>query len=94
MEKRQKVAYKTLNRKLKTDYTNPTKSGGELYKWHQKLGMNSISGTKNWGVPLVEFTPFLVPLIEFTPVIGATCRVHPQFLVPLVEFNPSFWCHL
>ena len=27
---------KTLNRKLKTDYTNPTKSGGELYKWHQK----------------------------------------------------------
>jgi hypothetical protein len=49
MEKRQKVAYKTLSRKLKTDYTNPTKSGGELYKWHQKLGMNSTSGTKNWG---------------------------------------------
>jgi hypothetical protein len=36
MEKRRKVAYKILNRKLKTDYTNPTKSGGELYKWHQK----------------------------------------------------------
>jgi len=25
------------------------KTGGELYKWHQKLGVNSTSGTKNWG---------------------------------------------
>jgi hypothetical protein len=62
------------------------KTGGELYKWHQKLGVNSRSGTKNWG-----WTLEVAPTTTFY-CLFVWCCLMPLSTIFQLYHGSQFYC--